>query len=81
MDIHKLASLLIRDYTIIAKRHSDMARDCRAIAGTWRQVLDATPPFVLKELSTLEDCMPGAPAVSGQESQQTFVDVDGNKVQ
>ncbi len=47
MDIGELASRLKRDYTIMAKRHHDMARDCRAIADTWGQVLDATPANLL----------------------------------
>ncbi len=64
VDIHKLASLLKRDYTIMAKRHSDMARDCRAIAGTWGQVLDATPPIVLQS-NQGEDGKLGAPDPQG----------------
>ncbi len=66
-DLHRLASLLVRDYTIIAKRHYDMARDSRAIADTWRQVLDDTVPHVLKKRSTQEDGKVGAPALSPQE--------------
>ena len=46
--LHKIASLLVRDHTISAKRLHDMARDNRAIADTWRLVLDATVPDVLK---------------------------------
>jgi len=70
VDQHKIASLLVREYTIIAKRHYDMARDCRAIADTWRQVLDDTAPLMLKSHSTQEDGKPGAPAPSppGQEA-------------
>jgi len=74
-DLHRLASLLVRDYTIIAKRHYDMARDSRAIADTWRQVLDDTVPNVLKKHSTKEDGMAAAPGLSpGQESgyQRSF---------
>jgi hypothetical protein len=61
MDLHKLASLLVRDYSIIAKRHYDMARDSSAIASTWRQVLDDTQPLVLKS-DQGEDGKLGAPA-------------------
>ena len=74
MDLHKLASLLVRDHSIIAKRHYDMARDNSAIAATWRQVLDDTVPDVLKEHSTQEDGMPGAPAHSPQGSWSFFDD-------
>ena len=63
MDIHKLASLLSRDYTIMAKRHYDLARDCSAIAATWRQVLDDRPADMLKS-DQGEDGVLGAPAVS-----------------
>ncbi len=45
--LHKVASLLVRDHTISAKRLSDMARDNRAIADTWRLVLDGTQPNML----------------------------------
>jgi len=78
MDIHKLASLCLRDYSIIAKRHYDMARDCRAIADTWRQVLDDTVPGVLKERSTREDSMVAAPPTPQEESayQSSFEDVN-----
>jgi len=82
VDIHKLASLLLRDYTIIAKRHYDMARDCRAIAGTWRQVLDDTVPNVLRS-DQGEDGKLGAPALGstlpGQDSFH-FVDPSGKAV-
>ncbi len=83
MDIHKLASLLLRDYTIIAKRHYDMARDCRAIAGTWRQVLDDTVPNMLQS-NQGEDGKLGAPAIGsspsdGQDSFH-FVDAKGEVV-
>ena len=77
MDIHKLASLLKRDYTIMAKRHSDMARDCRAIAGTWGQVLDATVPTVLQS-DQGEDGKLGAPAPS--QGSWAFVDTSGVRV-
>jgi hypothetical protein len=80
MDLHKIASLLVRDYTIIAKRHYDMARDSRAIADTWRQVLADTVPVVLTEQSTREDGKLGAPAsIPGQESW-AFVDVSGKAI-
>ena len=45
--LHKIASLLVRDHTITAKRLHDQARDNRAIADTWRLVLDATVPNML----------------------------------
>ncbi len=79
MDLHKLASLMVRDSTIIAKRHHDLARDYRAVAGTWRQVLDATVPDVLKELSTKEDGKAGAPASLSPQGSFLFVD-DNNGV-
>jgi len=72
LDIHKLASLLVRDYTIMAKRHYDLSRDCRAIAQTWRLALDDTVPVVLKERSTKEDCMLGAPAVSPRQDSESY---------
>ncbi len=75
--VHKFVSLLVRDYTIMAKRHHDMARDCRAIAGIWRQVLDDTQPFVLKS-DQGEDGKVGAPAVN--QGCFLFVD-DSNEVQ
>ncbi len=78
VDLHKLASLLVRDYTIIAKRHYDMARDSRAIADTWRQVLDDTQPHVLKKHSTQEDGMAAAPLVSPREEsdyQSSFEEI------
>jgi len=80
MDIHKLASLLLRDYTIMAKRHHDMARDCRAIASTWRQVLDATVPDVLHEHSTREDGKAGAPDSTPPQSSWSFVNEQGAEV-
>ena len=48
MVLHELASRLVRDLTISAKRHYDLARDYRAMADTWRQVLDDAVPDVLK---------------------------------
>ena len=82
MDIHKLASLMVRDASIIAKRHADLARDYRAIAGTWRQVLDDTPAHMLKELSTREDGKPGAPASTPpQQGSWLFVDPRGVSVE
>ncbi len=77
-DLHKLASLLVRDYTIMAKRHYDLSRDCRAIAQTWRLVLDDTVPDVLKTLSTREDSMVAAPPISPPEEpayQQSFEEI------
>ena len=78
LDLHKLASLLVRDYSIIAKRHHDMARDCRAIADTWRQVLDDTALNVLKKHSTQEDGMAAAPPTPQEESayQSSFEELD-----
>ncbi len=74
--LHRLASLLVRDYTIMAKRHYDLSRDCRAIAGTWRQVLDDTPLDVLKRRSR-EDGMVAAPPVIKEESayQKSFEEI------
>ncbi len=74
MDLHKLASLLVRDHTIMAKRYHDLARDNRAIAGTWRLVLDDTVSDVLKEQSR-EDGMVAAPPTLPLEEpayQQSF---------
>ncbi len=83
MDLHKLASLLFRDYTIMAKRHYDMARDCRAISGTWKQVLDDTQPNVLLS-DQGEDGKLGAPAPESTPTGQgswSFVDARGEEVQ
>ncbi len=81
MVLHKLASLLLRDYTIMAKRHYDMARDCRAIAGTWRQALDDTVPDVLHEQSR-EDGVLGAPLTPADQELQValFVDDTGRSI-
>ncbi len=78
VDVHRLASRLLRDYTIMAKRHYDMARDCRAIADTWRQVFDDTVPVVLKERSTREDGMVAAPPPSEESAsyQESFEDMN-----
>jgi len=73
MVLHKLASLLLRDYTIMAKRHYDMARDCRAIADTWRQVLDGTQPNVLQS-DQGQDGKLGAPAPTPPQEPWLFVD-------
>jgi len=81
MDLHKLASLLMRDHSIIAKRHYDLARDNSAMAATWRRILDDTGPYVLKEHSTQEDGMPGAPAVSPPQGSWSFFDEQGEEVQ
>ncbi len=74
LDLHKLASLLVRDYSIIAKRHYDMASDSRAIADTWRQVLADTAPSMLNTQSTQEDGMVAAPPNPQEESayQRSF---------
>ena len=45
-ELGRLASRMVRDFTIIAKSHHDLARHYRAVAGTWRQVLDATPALL-----------------------------------
>ena len=74
MDLHKLASLMVRDFTIIAKRHHDLARDYRAITGTWRQVLDAAQPDVLNS-DEGEDGMLGAPPTS--QGSWAFLDERG----
>ncbi len=47
MDMRELASRMVRDLTISAKRYHDLARDYRAMAATWRQVLDDTPADLL----------------------------------
>ena len=47
MDDHQFLSLLVRDWSIIAKRHAELARDYRAIAGTYRRALADTVPSVL----------------------------------
>ena len=80
VDLHRLASLMVRDATIIAKRHAELARDYRAIAGTWRQVLDDTQPPVLYEHSTREDGMPGAPPMGSESQVDMFVDLKGDTV-
>jgi len=77
MDLHQLASLMVRDFTISAKRYHDLARDNRAIADTWRQVLASQCSNVLKELSTQEDGKLGAPAVN-QVPQSSFLFVNDN---
>jgi len=61
MDVHKLASLLVRDLTISAKTHHDLARSYTAMARTWRQVLDDSVPDVLTNLPNREDGKVGAP--------------------
>ncbi len=69
VDLHQLASRLVRDYTIMAKRHYDMARDCRAIAHTWRQALDDTMPSVLSsDVTPAGDSMVAAPPTPSEES-------------
>ncbi len=77
IDDQQLASLLVRDYTIMAKRHYDLARDCTAIAGTWRRTLDDRQPSVLQTRSR-EDGMVAAPPTSGEESayQSSFEELD-----
>ena len=47
MDQRQLFSLLLRDFTIIAKTHADLARHYRAVAVTCRRALDATPAHML----------------------------------
>jgi hypothetical protein len=72
--------LLLRDYTIMAKRHYDMARDCRAISSTWRQVLDDTQPIVLQS-DQGEDGKLGAPAAdSPAQGSWLFVDSSNREV-
>ncbi len=78
MDIHKLASLMMRDFTIIAKRHADLARDYRAIRESWKRTLDATVPIML-ESDQGEDGKLGAPAPTAQGSW-AFVDEDNVEV-
>ena len=43
----EVVSLMLRDCTIVAKRHHDLARDYRAMASTWRRLLDANPANLL----------------------------------
>ena len=63
MDIHKLASLMVRDHTIAAKQLSDLARSNRAMAHTWRQVLDDTVLPVLPSAVPKEDGKIAAPTL------------------
>ena len=55
LDHAQLWSLLLRDFTIIAKTHSDLARHYRAVAGTCRRALDATPADLLPPPAREED--------------------------
>ena len=61
MDLHKLASLMVRDLTIGAKQLTELARTHRALAATWRQVLDGTRPPVLQTTLHREDGKAAAP--------------------
>ena len=56
------ASLMIRDLTIAAKQHLDLSRSFRAMARTWRQVLDDTARSVLQP-NDQGDSVLGAPPV------------------
>ena len=78
MGLHKLASLLVRDYTIMAKRHHDLAKDCTAMASTWRQVLASAQPNVLPS-GHKENGVLGAPASSPQASW-AFTDEVGAEI-
>ncbi len=78
MDLHKLASCLVRDLTISVKRHYELSRDYRAMADTWRQVLDGASPNMLQS-NEGQDGKVGAPAVSGQDSF-LFRDTSGRDV-
>ncbi len=65
MDYAQLWSLLIRDFTIVAKSHSDLARHYRAISDTCRRALDATPADLLPPPIREEDgvvCQTSNPA-------------------
>ena len=64
MDGQRLFSLLLRDFTIIAKRHADLARDYRAVAGTCRHALDDTRLLADDPGSPGSDGKVGAPAIS-----------------
>ena len=77
MDVHKCASLILRDFTIIAKRHADLARDYRAIADTCRRLLDDTVPAVLKtaikgKTVSSELLSPPEPELPGLGSEDPF---------
>jgi hypothetical protein len=78
VDLHKLASLLVRDYTIVAKRHYDLARDYRAIAATWRQALALPCSDVLGSTNPGKDSMVAAPPLNQEESayQESFEAMD-----
>jgi hypothetical protein len=70
---------MLRDSTIIAKRCADMARDYRAMANTWRQVLDDTQPGVLRSKNNTDGKV-GAPASSSDQELHLFVDANGREV-
>ncbi len=68
IDVHQAVSLILRDFTIIAKRHADLARDYRAVAGTCRRLLDDTPAAVLKTAikgKTVSSELPTDPELPG----------------
>jgi len=59
-DLHKTASCMVRDCTIMAKQLYEVSMSYRAMADTWRLVLDDTEPPVL-QTKNREDGKPGAP--------------------
>ncbi len=85
MDLHKLASLMIRDHTISAKRFRELARDSYAFADTWRQVLACERSDVLQS-DHREDGVLGAPAVKSESPAEeqgswAFQDETGENIQ
>ncbi len=49
--MQRVISLLVRDLTLAAKGHHDLARHYTALAGTYRDLLDASPADLLPSLS------------------------------
>jgi hypothetical protein len=54
-ELHRVVSLLIRDCTLVAKAHHDLARHYRALAQTYRLPLDDTLLSVLPSPSREKD--------------------------
>jgi len=84
VDLHKLASLMVRDHTISAKRFQQLAGDSYALAATWKQVLAGECPTVLQS-DHREDGVLGAPAVKSdtpaeEQGSWAFVDMKGETV-
>ena len=74
-DLHRLASLLVRDLTILAKQQYDMSRSFTALAATCRQVLAAARGSVLG-CETPQDSKVGAPTVSDPFGVNLEMDYD-----